>query len=252
MIERTPVSSHVSAATAIAAPRTAAPRHVAIIMDGNRRWARERGLPAIEGHRAGSAALRATARAASQAGIGILTVFAFSEENWRREAAEVGLLMDLVQHVAAREAAALRAENVRVRALGRIDRLPATTRVAIETLVRETAACDGLLLNLALNYGARTELCDAIRALARDVRDGNLGLDAIDDDVLGNYLYTAGLPDPDLLIRTGGELRVSNFLLYQIAYTELWSTQRYWPDFDGTLLETALADFATRQRRFGS
>jgi undecaprenyl diphosphate synthase len=243
MIERRPVEAPV-----LAAP----PRHVAIIMDGNRRWARERRLPSIEGHRAGAAALRATVRAAARTGIGILTVFAFSEENWRREASEVGLLMDLVQHFAEREAAALRAENVRVCALGRIDALPPATRVAIETLVRETAACTGLLLNLALNYGARSELCDAMRALARDVQSGALQLDAIDDDSLGNYLYTAGLPDPDLLIRTGGELRVSNFLLYQIAYTELWSTARFWPDFDGALLDTALADFATRQRRFGS
>jgi len=232
--------------------RADAPRHVAIIMDGNRRWARARGLTAVEGHRAGAEALRATARAAADAGIEILTVYAFSEENWRREASEVGLLMDLVRHVALREAKALRAENVRVRALGRIEALPAATRAAVETLVRETAGCDGLLLNLALNYGARSELCDAIKALAEDVRDGRLGLDAIDDDILGNYLYTAGLPDPDLLIRTGGELRVSNFLLYQIAYTELWSTPEHWPSFDAALLDRALADYAGRQRRFGS
>jgi undecaprenyl diphosphate synthase len=232
--------------------RADAPRHVAIIMDGNRRWARARGLTAVEGHRAGAEALRATARAAADAGIEILTVYAFSEENWRREASEVGLLMDLVRHFALREAKALRAENVRVRALGRIEALPAATRAAVETLVRETAGCDGLLLNLALNYGARSELCDAIKALAEDVRDGRLGLEAIDDDILGNYLYTAGLPDPDLLIRTGGELRVSNFLLYQIAYTELWSTPEPWPSFDAALLDCALADFAGRQRRFGS
>jgi undecaprenyl diphosphate synthase len=230
----------------------ATPHHVAIIMDGNRRWARERGLPTVEGHRAGAAALRTTARAAARAGVGILTVFAFSEENWRREASEVGPLMDLVRHFALREAVALRAENVRVRALGRIEALPPATRAAVETLVRETSSCDGLLLNLALNYGARTELCDAIRALARDVRAGTLSLEAIDDDLLGNYLYTAGLPDPDLLIRTGGELRVSNFLLYQIAYAELWSTREHWPDFDAASLDRALADYAGRQRRFGS
>jgi undecaprenyl diphosphate synthase len=145
-----------------------------------------------------------------------------------------------------------RADNVRVRALGRIEALPTATRIAIETLIRDTASCDGLLLNLALNYGARSELCDAIRALARDVQEGSLGLEAIDDDILGNYLYTAGLPDPDLLIRTGGELRVSNFLLYQIAYAELWSTPERWPDFNAASLDRALADFAGRQRRFGS
>jgi len=241
MIERQPIVADAEG-----------PRHVAIIMDGNRRWARERGLPASEGHRAGVAALRATVRAAARAGVSILTVFAFSEENRRRGPAEVGALMELVRAVATLEADALREQNVRVGALGRIEALPAATRAAVETLVRKTAECDGMLLNLALNYGARTELCDAIRALAIDVRSGALDLDAIDDDVLGKYLYTAGLPDPDLLIRTGGELRVSNFLLYQIAYTELWSTPHHWPAFDERLFGSALADYATRQRRFGT
>ena len=241
MIERQPIVADAEG-----------PRHVAIIMDGNRRWARERGMPASEGHRAGVAALRATVRAAARAGVSILTVFAFSEENRRRGPAEVGALMELVRAVATLEADALREQNVRVGALGRIEALPAATRAAVETLVRKTAECDGMLLNLALNYGARTELCDAIRALAIDVRSGALDLDAIDDDVLGKYLYTAGLPDPDLLIRTGGELRVSNFLLYQIAYTELWSTPHHWPAFDERLFGSALADYATRQRRFGT
>ena len=241
-----------TAAPAPAPAPTSAPRHVAIIMDGNRRWARERGRPAIEGHRAGARALRATVDAAARAGVGILTVFAFSEENWRREATEIAPLMELVRAYARREAQALRAANVRVRAIGRIAALPAATRVAVEALVAATADCDGLLLNLALNYGARSELCDAVTSLARDVRSGRLALEAIDDDSLSNYLYTAGLPDPDLLIRTGGELRVSNFLLYQIAYSELWSTPVYWPAFNARLLGEALAAFSTRQRRFGS
>jgi undecaprenyl diphosphate synthase len=239
-------------APAVAPALAPAPRHVAIIMDGNRRWAREHGVPLIEGHQAGTAALRATARTAARAGVEILTVYAFSEENWRRDAAEVGALMELVRAYAGREAAALRADNVRVRAIGRIERLPHATRIAVEALVAATATCDGMLLNLALNYGARTELCDAIRALAVDVRDGSLAMDAIDDDILSRYLYTAGLPDPDLLIRTGGELRVSNFLLYQIAYTELWSTAELWPEFGAEALQRAFADFAQRQRRFGS
>ncbi len=229
-----------------------APRHVAIIMDGNRRWARERGLPASEGHRAGAAALRATTRAAASVGVEILTVYAFSQENRRRDPSEVGILMDLIRHFAEREAAALTRENVRVAAIGRIEALPAATRTAVETLVASTAGNDGMLLNLALNYGARTELCDAVKALSRDVRSGRLALEAIDDDSLSRYLYTAGLPDPDLLIRTGGELRVSNFLLYQIAYTELWSTAILWPAFDARSLEAALTEYATRQRRFGS
>ena len=231
---------------------TTAPTHVAIIMDGNRRWARDRGLPSVVGHRAGATRLREIARAASDRGLGILTVYAFSEENWRREASEVSLLMELVRGFATGEAAALRDANVRVRAIGRTAALPEATRVAVEALVTATASCDGLLLNLALNYGARGELCDAMRALACDVRSGSLAIDAIDDDLLGNYLYTAGLPDPDLLIRTGGELRVSNFLLYQIAYAELWATRTLWPDFDAVELDVALGEFAARQRRFGS
>lgn len=230
----------------------ALPRHVAIIMDGNRRWARDHGLSTKEGHRAGGEALRRTVRAAAQAGVEFLTVYAFSEENWRRGQREVGALMDLVRFFAYREARALRDANVRVRAIGRIDELPPVTKAAVDALVQTTASCDGMLLNLALNYGARGELCDAIRALATDVRDGRVSVDAIDDDVLSSYLYTRGLPDPDLLIRTGGELRVSNFLLYQIAYAELWSTPANWPEFGPRLLDEALTEYATRQRRFGT
>jgi undecaprenyl diphosphate synthase len=242
MIERKPVPQTIPAL----------PRHLAIIMDGNRRWARDRGLPGVEGHRAGATALRETVRASATAGLEILTVFAFSEENWKRERNEVALLMDLVRVFALREAEALRAQNVRVRAIGRTEELPAPTKAAIAVLVEATAACDGMLLNLALNYGARSELCDAIKALAIDVQAGRLPFESIDDDVLSKYLYTAGLPDPDLLIRTGGELRVSNFLLYQIAYAELWSTATYWPDFDAAALHLALDDYAQRQRRFGT
>ncbi|GAC1309630.1 MAG: isoprenyl transferase [Vulcanimicrobiaceae bacterium] len=242
MISRTATQPHVDAV----------PRHVAIIMDGNRRWARARGLPSVDGHRAGAIALRATVEAAARIGLECLTVYAFSEENWRRDVAEVGLLMELVRHFAEREAAELARKNVCVRAIGRTAGLPAATRVAVETLVAATAHCRGMRLNLALNYGARTELCDAIKALAIDVKGGKLAPEAIDDDSVAKYLYTAGLPDPDLLIRTGGELRVSNFLLYQIAYAELWATTTPWPDFDEALLRHALAEYASRQRRFGS
>jgi len=242
MIDRQPVPK----------AQPALPRHLAIIMDGNRRWARERGLPGVEGHRAGATALRETVRASARAGLEILTVFAFSEENWKRERTEVALLMDLVRVFALREAEELRAQNVRVRAIGRTAALPAATKAALDVLVATTAECDGMLLNLALNYGARSELCDAIRLLAIDVQEGRLPFEAIDDDVLSKYLYTAGLPDPDLLVRTGGELRVSNFLLYQIAYAELWSTAAYWPDFNAAALHSALDDYALRQRRFGT
>jgi undecaprenyl diphosphate synthase len=229
-----------------------AARHVAIIMDGNRRWARERRLPTIEGHRAGTQTLRQIIRAASRLGVEILTVFAFSEENWRREPSEVALLMELLRLFALSERDALCAENVRIGLLGRIDALPQSTRDALNALVDTTASNDGLLLNLAINYGARRELGDAMRALARDVQRGNLAPSAIDEETLSHYLYTAGLPDPDLLIRTGGELRLSNFLLYQIAYTELWATPVYWPDFDASMLAKAIGSFSTRQRRFGT
>ena len=246
MIDRQPAGLAPALASVIV------PRHVAVIMDGNRRWALERGLPAVEGHRAGANALRETVRAAARAGLEILTVFAFSEENWKRAPIEVELLMDLVRAFALREASSLREQNVRVRAIGRREALPSATRAAVEVLEATTAGCTGMLLNLALNYGARSELCDAIRALAIDVQAGRLPMAAIDDDIPSKYLYTAGLPDPDLLIRTGGELRVSNFLLYQIAYSELWSTAVHWPAFDAALLHEALSSFSQRQRRFGS
>ncbi len=227
-------------------------RHVAIIMDGNRRWAQSRKLTHVEGHRAGANVLSATARAAARAGIEFLTVFAFSEENWRRDPSEVAALMDLLRLFSEREALSLGAENVRFRPIGRIGDLPDAPRIALQALEAATAGNAGLTLNLAVNYGARAELCDAVRALARDVAAGTLSAGAVDADVLASYLYTAGLPDPDLLIRTGGELRVSNFLLYQIAYTELWSTPVYWPDFNESLLHEALRAFASRQRRFGT
>jgi undecaprenyl diphosphate synthase len=238
---------------AVTAPATrGVPRHIAIIMDGNRRWARERGLPAIEGHRAGARAVRAAIRSAKRTGIEVLTVFAFSEENWRREALEVRLLMELVGLFASGEREHLVRENVRVRILGRPEGLPQSTRSALDGLVGATAGCTGLSLNLAINYGARAELCDAVRALARDVASGAIKAAQVSESLLGSYLYTAGLPDPDLVIRTGGELRLSNFLLYQVAYSELWSTPHYWPAFDAALFDQAVADFAKRQRRFGS
>jgi undecaprenyl diphosphate synthase len=227
------------------------PRHVAIIMDGNRRWASQRALPAIEGHRRGAEMLREIASESAEIGVEYLTVFAFSEENWERPAAEVGVLMDLVRAFARAEARGLRRNGVRVRLLGRRDRIPAATAAALDELVLGTAACTGLQLNLAINYGARAELCDAVRALATDVATGRLAAASVDEDVLSRYLYTVGIPDPDLLIRTGGDLRLSNFLLYQVAYTELWSTPAYWPDFDRTRFREALQAFSARQRRFG-
>jgi undecaprenyl diphosphate synthase len=236
----------------LAAPVTStAPRHVAIIMDGNRRWASARGLPAIEGHRRGVRALQRTVAAASRAGVDVLTVYAFSEENWTRPTDEVALLMDLARVFARREAEPLIRGNVRARVIGKRDRLPIKVREALAELEERTRRASGMVLNLAIDYSARTELCDAVRALAHDVAAGRIEPDAIDDAAIGAKLSTAGMPDPDLLIRTGGELRLSNFLLYQCAYTELWSTLTPWPEFDGRAFDSALAAFAGRQRRFG-
>ena len=221
-------------------------------MDGNSRWARERSLAGVEGHAAGARALREIVRAAASTRIEILTVFAFSEENRRRDPSEVALLMELMRRFAEHERAGLVRENVRVGVLGRTKELPAPLRAALETLCRATADNDGLLLNIALNYGARAELCDAVRALASDVAAGRIAPEAIAEDTIAHYLYTAGLPDPDLLIRTGGELRLSNFLLYQCAYTELWSTPVHWPSFTPSMLHGALDSFSKRQRRFGT
>jgi undecaprenyl diphosphate synthase len=229
----------------------AAPRHVAIIMDGNRRWAAANGLPQIEGHRRGMLTLRRIVIAAAKAGIEVLTVYAFSEENWGRTAAEVGTLMDLGTMFARRETEAFAREGVRARLIGRRDRLPIALREAFAELESRTAGGTGMTLNLAVDYGARTELAGAARALAEEVAAGRLEPDAIDEDAIAGRLSTAGMPDPDLLIRTGGDLRLSNFLLYQCAYAELWSTDVPWPQFDARAFSGALASYAQRQRRFG-
>ena len=238
MIERAPVA-------------TGAPRHVAIIMDGNRRWARTRDIPALEGHRQGMRALERAVDAALRAGVAMLTVYAFSEENWARENTEVLGLFGLAEAFARDRATALAARDVRVRVIGRRDRLPRGVVDAFRTLEERTAHCSTLLLTIAVDYGARTELRDACRALARDVAAGRIAPEQIDEDAIAARLWTAGLPDPDLVVRTGGELRLSNFLLYQCAYAELWSTPAPWPDFDATTLGHAIDAFAGRDRRFG-
>ena len=238
MIERAPAT-------------TGGPRHVAIIMDGNRRWARTHGLPALEGHRRGIAALERTVDAGLRAGIAMLTVYAFSEENWGRTHGEVFGLFGLAEAFAREKAAKLAARGVRVRIIGRRDRLPLGLAEAFRTLETRTAGCTAMLLTIAVDYGARTELRDACRALARDVADGSIAPDQIDEDAIAAKLWTAGLPDPDLVVRTGGELRLSNFLLYQSAYAELWSTPEPWPDFDAAALDRAVDAFTTRERRYG-
>ena len=238
MIERAPASS-------------GGPHHVAIIMDGNRRWARTHGLPALEGHRRGIAALERAVDAGLRTGIAMLTVYAFSEENWSRERGEVFGLFGLAQAFAREKAAELAARGVRVRIIGRRDRLPRGVVDAFHLLEARTASGTAMLLTIAVDYGARTELRDACRALAREVADGRIMPEEIDEDAIAAKLWTAGLPDPDLVVRTGGELRLSNFLLYQSAYAELWSTTDPWPDFDGATLERAVGAFTSRERRYG-
>ncbi|MBC5826016.1 MAG: di-trans,poly-cis-decaprenylcistransferase [Candidatus Eremiobacteraeota bacterium] len=227
------------------------PRHVAIIMDGNRRWAADRRLPIIEGYRRGIIALREATKACRDFGVPILTVYGFSTENWKRDFSEISLLFDLCCAFARSELDGLRRDNVRVRILGRYESLPAAPRAALENLAAKTVDNDGVTLNLAVNYSARSELHDAVVALARDVKNGALDPERIAEDTLSSYLYTHGLPDPDLLIRPGGECRLSNFLLFQMAYTELWMSDVNWPDFSREHFEAALMDYQRRQRRFG-
>lgn len=228
------------------------PQHVAIIMDGNRRWAAEHRLPIGFGYRRGIAALYRTLRAASAAGVRVVTAYAFSEENWERPAGEVGLLMRICARAARGELRRLAAEGVRIRLCGRTERLPESTRVALENLVGETSQNPGIVLNLAIDYGGRREIGDAVRSLVEEVSSGERDASSIDEGALASRLYTAGLPDPDLIIRAGGELRLSNFLLFQSAYSEFWATPTYWPDFDETHFKAALDEFKSRQRRYGT
>jgi undecaprenyl diphosphate synthase len=227
------------------------PAHVAIIMDGNGRWATQRGLPRVAGHREGVTAARAVVRAAGELGIRYLTLYAFSTENWRRPRAEVSTLMGLLERSIHAELPRLMEQDVRLCVIGEGDRAPEGVRRGIEHVVRATAANHGLTLVMAFDYGSRDELLRAFRTLARRVRAGELEPEAISEAEVSASLHTAGLPDPDLLIRTSGEMRVSNFLLWQIAYTELYVTPVLWPDFGAVDLYRAVADFQRRTRRFG-
>jgi undecaprenyl diphosphate synthase len=227
------------------------PRHVAIIMDGNGRWATRRGLPRVAGHREGVKTARAIVRAAGELGLLYLTLYAFSTENWSRPQAEVTMLMKLLEEAIYRELPELMQRNVRLRVIGRPTGVPVPVRRGLDRVVSETQGNTGLNLIMAFNYGGRDELVDAFRALARRVCAGELAPDAISESDVSHALYTADIPDPDLLIRTSGEMRISNFLLWQIAYTELWVTPTLWPDFGPADLYRAVADFQGRTRRFG-
>ena len=227
------------------------PAHIAIIMDGNGRWAAARGLPRAAGHRAGVRAARRTLEACRDVGVRILTLYAFSTENWRRPTDEVEALMQLLADAVRDEAHDLVEGGVRLRISGELSSLDAPLRAQIEQVVALTAANDAFLLNVAYNYGGRAELTAAAHAIATDVQLERLSLETITEESVANRLYTAGLPDPDLLIRTGGEQRLSNFLLWQIAYTELYFSDVHWPDFERAHLVEAIADYQRRRRRFG-
>jgi undecaprenyl diphosphate synthase len=230
----------------------AMPRHIAIIMDGDRRWAKERGLKITEGHRHGRESVRDIVRACGQLEIEALTLYTFSSENWTRPRHEVAALMHWLEESLQNETPELHANNLRLSAIGRLEALPDKVRSALDNALVETASNTGLRLNLALNYGGRDELVDACRALARQVRDGELDADSIDEAAIDGALYTAGLPDPDLLIRCSGEMRLSNFLPWQMVYTEIYFTPVFWPEFRRHHLYEAVRDFQQRQRRFGA
>jgi undecaprenyl diphosphate synthase len=229
----------------------AVPRHVAIIMDGNGRWARERGRPRHFGHRAGMRAVRDTVDGAADAGLEMLTLFAFSQENWHRPPGEVAALMALLELYVRREKKELRAKGVEVRVIGSLEKLSPRTRAALEDIVEHTRGGTRLRLNLAISYGARAEIVHAARRLAERVAKGTLIPEEIDEERFASELYTAEDPDPDLLIRTSGEFRISNFMLWQLAYTELHITSVLWPDFTREHLFAAIHDYQRRERRFG-
>lgn len=227
------------------------PRHVAIIMDGNGRWAAARGLPRVEGHRRGVEALRKTVRAASELGISVLTIFSFSSENWSRPQSEIRDLLALLRRFIRNDLAELHRSNVRVRVIGERDDLPTDIRALLEEAEDLTKHNDGLMLVVAFNYGARQEIARAARRLALEVLEGRLSADDITPDLLARHLDQPDLPDPDVIIRTSGEQRLSNFLLWQAAYSELVFVPIYWPDFDRAALEGAIAEYRRRERRFG-
>jgi undecaprenyl diphosphate synthase len=227
------------------------PHHVAIIMDGNGRWARQRDLPRIEGHRRGVNSVRATVEECCRLGLQQLTLYCLSVENWKRPQTELDFLMTLLHRFLREERAEIMQQNIRFCTIGRREGLPAGVLRELDETIQISRENTGMVLCLAINYGGRTELVDAFRSLAEQVQQDTLDPADVDEAAISSALYTMGMPDPDLLIRTAGEMRVSNFLLWQISYAELWVTDRCWPDFDRATLHAALRDFAGRERRFG-
>ena len=234
-----------------AAAVAAAPRHLAIVMDGNHRWAKSRHLPAAAGHRAGANNVKVVAQACADLGVKCLTLFAFSTENWQRPRREVNLLLDLMRRVLNDDIEELNANGARLRFVGDTRRFPKDLQALMASAERATAANERLQLRIAVNYGGRWDIVQAVQRLARAVNAGELDPDAIDEDRFGAFLSLADLPPPDLCIRTGGDRRISNFLLWDFAYTEFYFTADYWPDFDEQKLALAFADFGARQRRYG-
>jgi len=227
------------------------PQHIAIIMDGNRRWAKRQGWMAVRGHSVGARTTRDIIQECVTLGIRALTLYTFSTENWKRPSAEVAALMRLIKRNLSQELPDMCANNIQVRHIGRRDGLPPYLLRQLDRSIEETKDNTGLVLNLALNYGGRAEIADAFHTLLREVQSGELRAEDVDEARIGAALYTNGLPEPDLMIRTGGEMRISNFLPWQIAYAELWVTPLLWPDFKPHDLRGAIADFQQRDRRFG-
>jgi len=231
--------------------RSALPAHIAIIMDGNGRWARKRGLPRVAGHRAGINAVREVVEGSAELGIPVLTLYAFSVENWKRPRTEVSTLMQLLKEYLNRELESIHKNNIRFRTIGRTDQLDPTVQAELDKGIARTRNNTGMIFNVALNYGGRAEIVDAVNRILRNGGKEAAAAGGITETQFAEHLYTAGLPDPDLLIRTSGELRISNFLLWQIAYAEIWVTDTLWPDFGKANLHEAIIAFQKRERRYG-
>ena len=227
------------------------PRHIAVIMDGNGRWAQQRSLPRIAGHQAGVEAVRQTVETCRELGVPVLTLYAFSRENWQRPKWEVKALMGLLSQYLRSEIKKLKQNDIALRAIGNLDQLPDKVRELLARAEEQTAVCRAMVLNLALSYSGRSEIIRAVRNLVQDVRQGKVEAEGIDEALFEKYLYTRGLPDPDLLIRTSGEYRLSDFLIYQLAYAEMYVTKTLWPDFRKKDLVAAISEYQNRERRFG-
>ncbi|WP_231963164.1 isoprenyl transferase [Symmachiella macrocystis] len=247
----TVASPHPTTTDSPPVPAELLPKHIAVIMDGNGRWAQGKGLPRIEGHRRGVTSVRKIVEECTRLGIGQLTLYCLSSENWKRPQHELSMLMTLLEQFVIEERAEIMRQNIRFGTIGRRDGLTDSVLAEIQKTIDLSSSNDGMKLCLALNYGSRGEIVDAVKQIAADVQAGKIAVEDISEATIDEHLYTAGSDDPDLVIRTAGEMRVSNFLLWQISYAEFWVTQKCWPDFREPDLHTAIRDFASRDRRYG-